>query len=335
MKSKINKKIYDVGLIGLGNTGKEHLNYYLKRRDINKIYISDIKKIKNLKNKKLIIDNNLKKFKNSRNKKIVSISNYDKDHFKLIKKYFKNSHIFVEKPLCRTLKEINQINALAKKTKFSNLLTSNLVLRKASIFNKIIKEIANGRFGKIYYFEGDYLYGRLKKILKGWRGKDKNYSIMMGGGIHMVDLMIRFLQSYPQFVYSSSNKVVTSKEKFNFKDFIQSTFYFKSGAIGKITANFGCIHKHQHVIKVYGTKKSFIFDDQGPRIFIHRDPYEGKKIKISKKIYDGKACLLPEFFKKIKDKKNYYKQISKELNLVSTCIFAEMANLKRLKIKLI
>ena len=46
MKGKINKKIYDVGLIGLGNTGKEHLNYYLKRRDINKIYISDIKKLK-------------------------------------------------------------------------------------------------------------------------------------------------------------------------------------------------------------------------------------------------------------------------------------------------
>lgn len=335
MKSKINKKLYDIGLIGLGNTGKEHLNYYLSRKDINKIYISDIKKIKNLKNKKLIIDNNLKKFKNSCNKKIVSISNYDKDHFKLIKKFFRSSHIFVEKPLCKTLNEVHQIIEIAKKIKFNNLLSSNLVLRKANIFNKIIREIAEGKFGKIYYFEGDYLYGRLEKILKGWRGKDKKYSVMMGGGIHMVDLMIRFLQSYPQFVYSSSNKIVTSDLKFKFKDFIQSTYYFKSGAIGKITANFGCVHKHQHVIKVYGTKKSFIYDDKGPRIFIHRDPYEGKKIKISKKIYDGKACLLPDFFKKIKDKKNYYKQISKELNLVLTCIFADMANLKRLRIRYI
>ena len=76
---------------------------------------------------------------------------------------------------------------------------------------------------------------------------------MMGGGIHMVDLMIRFLQSYPQFVYSSSNKVVTSKEKFNFKDFIQSTFYFKSGAIEKIQQILD-VFINTTCNKVYGTK---------------------------------------------------------------------------------
>jgi len=332
-KDKSEKK-FNIGLIGLGNTGSEHLRYYLNNKKIKKIFISDIKKIKTAKNKKIVIDPKLKKFKNLKGKKIVSISNYDKDHYKNILKYYKDSHIFVEKPLCRSFSEIKKIIKLTKKNKFKSFLSSNLVLRQASIFNNIIDQIIKGEFGKIYYFEGDYLYGRLNKILNGWRGKDSSYSVMLGGGIHMVDLMFRFLQSLPSFVYSSSNKIVTARKKFHFKDFVQSTFYFKSGAIGKISANFGCVHKHQHVIKVFGTKKSFIYDDMGARIYNNRDPYSPKQIKFNKNLYDGKACLLPDFFENIKNKKNYSKNIYNELNLISACVFADQAISKEKKIKI-
>ena len=44
-------------------------------------------------------DINLKKFKKSIYTKLLSISNYDKDHSKLITKNYKNSHIFVGKPM--------------------------------------------------------------------------------------------------------------------------------------------------------------------------------------------------------------------------------------------
>ena len=37
---------FDLGIIGLGSTGKEHLSFYLKKKNINNIYISDIKKLK-------------------------------------------------------------------------------------------------------------------------------------------------------------------------------------------------------------------------------------------------------------------------------------------------
>ena len=72
--------------------------------------------------------------------------------------------------------------------------------------------------------------------------------------------MISFLQALPIYVSSLGNKIVTKKKKFKFNDFVQSIYNFKNGAIGKITANFGCVHKHQHVVKVFGTKKSFIFN---------------------------------------------------------------------------
>ena len=104
---------FDLGIAGLGSTGKEHLRFYLKK-DIKNIYIYDIKKIKV--NKKLYnIDRNLRKFKNSTNEKILSISNYDNDHAKLILENYSKSHIFVEKPMCRNIKELNLIYKKIKK----------------------------------------------------------------------------------------------------------------------------------------------------------------------------------------------------------------------------
>ena len=108
--------------------------------------------------------------------------------------------------------------------------------------------------------------------------------------------MISFFNQVPEYVESHANKIATKKDKFSFKDFCQSNFFFKNGAIAKITSNFGCVHNHQHVIKIYGSKKTFIYDDNGARIFNKYDPSSSKKIKI-KNLYSGKDCLLPEFFK--------------------------------------
>ena len=54
------KKNFTVGIVGLGTTGKEHLKYYNKNKDVNKIYVSEKKKIKS--KKRIILDKNLSKF---------------------------------------------------------------------------------------------------------------------------------------------------------------------------------------------------------------------------------------------------------------------------------
>jgi len=321
------KKI-NVGIVGIGTTGKQHLKFYLKKNSVKKVFVNEIKKIQKIKNKRLIIDQNLKKFSKIKDKKIISISNYDKDHSKFIKNYFDKNHIFVEKPMCRNFKELNEIYRLAKKNKFKNLLLANLVLREAKIFKYIKNKILNKEFGEIYYFEGDYLYGRLNKLTKGWRGMDKNYSVTLGGGIHLIDLMISFFNKSPEYVRTYSNKIATKNEKFNFSDFTQSNFFFKNGAIGKITSNFACMHKHQHVLKVYGTKKTFIYDDRGARIFSKRDPFESNGYKV-RKLYNGKDCLLPGFFKNLNNKKNHKKDIMREINLMSAAISSDISLKKK------
>ena len=49
-------------------------------------------------------------------------------------------------------------------------LLSNVILRKSERF-KFIKEKIKKYFGEIYYVEGDYNYGRLKKLLKNGEAK--------------------------------------------------------------------------------------------------------------------------------------------------------------------
>ena len=67
------------------------------------------------------------------------------------------------------------------------------------------------RFGKIFYIEGDYNYGRVKKITKGWRGKIPFYSVTYGGGVHIIDLITWIVDELPIQVKADSNKIVTKK----------------------------------------------------------------------------------------------------------------------------
>ena len=61
--------------------------------------------------------------------------------------------------------------------------------RTSERFLSLKRRIKKNNLGKIYYVEADYNYGRLNKIVKGWRSKIKNYSVTLGGGIHLIDLI--------------------------------------------------------------------------------------------------------------------------------------------------
>ena len=60
MKKKIKK--YNVGIVGVGNTGSQHLKFYLKSNFVKKVFAYDLKEIKKIGQNKLIIDKNLKMF---------------------------------------------------------------------------------------------------------------------------------------------------------------------------------------------------------------------------------------------------------------------------------
>jgi len=205
---------------------------------------------------------------------VVSIASFDDAHFdQVMRALSAGKHVFVEKPLCRTEDELKQIRA-ALDANASLHLASNLVLRGADLYRWLRAEISSGAFGEIYAFDGDYLYGRLHKITEGWRGETDGYSVMLGGGIHMIDLVLWLTGQRPVSVQAIGNRICTRGTAFQYDDFTAATMTFASGMVGRITANFGCVHRHQHVVRVFGTRKTFILDDAGPRLMTARDPVE-------------------------------------------------------------
>ncbi len=261
---------------------------------------------------------------------MISIASFDDHHYQqIIDALNANKHVFVEKPICQTWDQLVSLHK-AFQNKACGLM-SNLVLRTSELFKFIQKIITNGELGEIFYFEGDYLYGRIEKITKGWRKDIIDYSVMLGGGIHMIDLMLDLSRQKPSHVSSICNKIATKGTEFKYNDFHCSTFYFSSGMIGKITANFGCMHPHQHIIKIYGTKGTFIYDDQGARIFTER--FDGATSQIvSKKAKPSKKGLLINNF--VEDiKKNNFSSAQKEFDLMSVVIAANKAFEDQNKIK--
>src|SRR6185503_17737498 len=137
-------------------------------------------------------------------------------------------------------------------------VASNLVLRAAPLFQWLRDEVQAGAFGEVYAFDGDYLYGRLHKITQEWRSQVPDYSVMLGGGVHMVDLMLWITGERPRRVTACGNRVSTEGTAFRYHDFVAASYEFPSGMVGRITANFGSVHRHQHVVRLFGTRAPFI-----------------------------------------------------------------------------
>ena len=202
---------------------------------------------------------------------VVAIASFDDDHYPQARAALAaGKHVFCEKPLCRTLDEARSLLE-AWESGGRPYLASNLVLRAAPLYGWLRSEVAAGRLGDVYAFDGDYVYGRLHKITEGWRGQIPDYSVMLGGGVHLVDLMLWITGERPVAVTAVGNGIVTAESSFNREDFVAATFELPSGAIGRITANFGAVHRHQHVVRVFGSLGTVVHDDCGPRLHRERD----------------------------------------------------------------
>lgn len=253
-------KKLNVAVIGLG-VGNRHADIYKKNKYCNLKIVCDFDKKKlNLFSKKnkniltvtnddIIFDNNLID--------LVSIASYDKYHYEQILKCFKSKkHFFIEKPICKNEKELRKIKNLYIKNKKNIKFSSNFVLRGNHYLNKMKKELFNIKNEKIFYIEGDYNYGRLNKITNGWRSMESNYSINLGGAIHIIDLFSWFTKSNIASVIATANKIVTNKSNFKYNDFSSSLIKFKDGSIGKINANFGAVIPHNHFLKIFTNKRT-------------------------------------------------------------------------------
>jgi len=265
---------------------------------------------------------------------IISIASYDDDHFdQVVKALHAGKHVFVEKPLCRTGAELEAVRQ-AWHAGGKPHLASNLVLRAAPLYLWLKAQVESGAFGDIYAIDGDYLYGRLTKITEGWRKDVDDYSVMEGGGIHLIDLMMLVAGERPNRVHTVGNRIATAGSDFQYDDFQAATFTFPSGLVGRISANFSCVHRHHHVLRVFGTKASFIYDDAGARLHTTRD--EGTRaVAISEPpLPRGKGVLIPAFVEAIQCGADSTFGARREFDLVSVCAQSDQSHAERCELEI-
>jgi predicted dehydrogenase len=189
---------------------------------------------------------------------VVSIASYDSFHFEQVAAALRaGRHVFVEKPLCQRRAEADELWALWRERPHLRL-SSNVPLRMSPRFAQLRGQIADGLLGEIYYLEGDYDYGRLWKITEGWRGDEAFYSVVQGGAVHMVDLLLWLTGRRVVEVAALGSDKATRDTRFAYDDLVLATLTFEDGTIAKVSANFALVHPHFHGLKVCGTEGTFI-----------------------------------------------------------------------------
>lgn len=257
---------------------------------------------------------------------VLAIASFDDAHYQhVIAALQAGKHVFVEKPVCRTLTELADVRARWQAKGGRLKLRSNLVLRAAPLYFWLRERICAGDLGQIFAFDGDYLYGRLHKITEGWRKDVTGYSVMEGGGVHLVDLLLWLTGERPVAVTAVGNRICTNATAFRYNDFVAATFAFESGLIARVTANFGCVHPHQHVVRVFGTQATFLHDDAGSRWSRSSDPAVQPEQLAQAPLPSHKGALVPGFVSAILEDADDSAQTQSFFDGISVCIAADRA----------
>lgn len=175
--------------------------------------------------------------------------------------------VFVEKPLCTSLADLRTIEDLLNRG--SGTIGCNFPLRFSKKFQRLKRLIEAGTLGDIYYVQATYHWGRRDKLESTWR-KNSDYSIMLGGGIHMIDL-VKYL--FPGKMEPIGSTITNSSVQIG-------ALRLDMGALCQIVADSGSNRgDHWHKIELRGTKSRLTVTNQRPtdkqaglRVFLAGEP---------------------------------------------------------------
>ena len=321
--------ILNAAVIGMG-VGEKHALAYENHQNIylKTVCDFDLGKLNNLKTKfpNVSMETNDQSILENEDIDIVSIASYDNFHSNQIIQALNNGkHVMSEKPLCLTLEEMIKIHAVHKQNK--NLkLSANHVLRSNSRFKKFKKDINAGKFGDVFYLEGDYYWGRKQKLF-GWRSEMDFYSIILGAAIHMIDLVMWLMDAKPVSVQAMGNDIANINTNLKYNSFAVILLQFENGIIAKLTGNGGSVHPHFHGLKIFGTDQTAIQNRDGAfylnssepnfdPIFI-TEPYPEKKAR-EKVIHSFVDSILDSSLTPLVPQQDVY-------DVMSVCFAAEEA----------
>jgi len=195
---------------------------------------------------------------------VVVIASYDNQHADaIVAALDAGIHVFCEKPLATSRSQLEEVVAALNRNPSVRLMT-NTLLRRSPRFAWLKREIVSGGIGSIYHAELTYLYGRLNKVLGGWRGDDPNYSVTLGGTIHLIDLLMWLVDERPLSLVGIGSSAGTSRsglydpDRYLIQDLRMALMQFPSGITSAVSANYACVFPHFHRVEFYGTSGTFM-----------------------------------------------------------------------------
>ncbi len=183
---------------------------------------------------------------------IVSICTPDEHHFELLSMaVHQKKHVMTEKPIVRNQDELGILKEELEWDSNKHIhIGQNFPLRHQPIF----ADLKDRDFGEIYRIEASYNWGRTHKLFEGWRAEDPDYSLVMGGLIHMVDLVL-WLTGLDMEVVSAigCNK---SAPDFPNHDTVTAQCRLSNGGVCNLVVDGGMgVQAHNHVLNIFGTKR--------------------------------------------------------------------------------
>ncbi|RJR37226.1 MAG: gfo/Idh/MocA family oxidoreductase [Desulfobacteraceae bacterium] len=183
----------------------------------------------------------------SLNGEIVSIATPDWHHGEaVLTALYAGKHVFCEKPLCTTADQLSKI----QQAKGTSRIAVNLPLR----YHPPFQRLREAKTGLLYLIEAEYNWGRLSNM-KDWR-LDPRYSIIHGGGVHMMD-MLNWLTGQRPVWHSAigNNKVLP---EFRNPMHVQAVGYVPvNGPLLRLGVDFSYDGSHSHVIRLHGRDGAF------------------------------------------------------------------------------
>jgi predicted dehydrogenase len=129
----------------------------------------------------------------------------------------------------------------------------NFPLRWHKPFVDAQHAILRGDIGQIKAIQAEYRYGRIHKITEGWRGKIADYSFVMGGGIHLLDVMQWIGEPV---IYGNTSRAI--------KDVSATSGGLERGGVFTLTCDFATPGPHARRMRIAGSKDDIFIDDQDP-----------------------------------------------------------------------
>ena len=235
-----------VGMIGLGNWGK---NIYRNLDEFNVLELVYDKNLKDLylntltKNKITQDINDIFLSKKIDSVVIASPAITHKDY--IIKSLKNNKNVFVEKPLCLSLKDTIEIEKVAKESK--KILFIGHLLQYHNAFKQLKQKIKLGKIGNLQVIKANRLnFGTVRKM----------ESVLYDLASHDLSMILSITNDYP--IKIDVNAVFKNSK--TIADYINVILYFEKNLIAILNVDWISPYK-EHRFSVFGSKGSLIFDD--------------------------------------------------------------------------